>query len=156
MHRHQPDGVHRGVAPAERLVLGHPELTAPAQPAVEQHLRPLAQLAGDPGLVEPDRQQRAALVRRARLHALAPPVAHRPDAHRAHGHGDGGLLAQSEVRHAAHVATVAVRVRQVLDEVAVGLDAEARERLARGARQLHALSQSASGRGYERIGADRI
>ena len=94
VHRHQADGVHRSVAPAERLVLGHPELTAAAEPAVQQHLRALAQLAGEPGLVEPDRHERAALVRGARLDPLAPPVAHRPDAHRAHDHGHRGLLPQ--------------------------------------------------------------
>ena len=137
-------------------MLGHPELAAPAQPAVEQHARPLAELAGDPRLVEPDSEQRAALVRRPRLHALAAPVAHRPDAHRAHGHRDRGLLAHGEIRHAADVAPVAVRVRQVLDQVAEGLDSEARERLSRGAGQRHALAQRLGARDTTVSGADRI
>ena len=43
---------------------------------------PSAELARDPGLVEPHRQHRAGLVEDARLHPLAAPVAHRLDARR--------------------------------------------------------------------------
>ena len=99
---------------------------AAAQLAVEQHRGPLAELAGDPGLAPPDRQQRPALVGHARLHALAAPVAGGLDRHRAHGDAHGGLLPQSQVGHHADVAAVAVRVRQMLEQVAHGRDPQRR------------------------------
>ncbi len=91
VHRHEADGVDRRVArsPSELLELRDPELAAAAQLAVQQHLGALAELARDPGLVEPDRHQRPALVEHARLDALAAPVAHRLDGHAAHGDRDG-------------------------------------------------------------------
>ena len=42
-------------------------------------MRALAELARDPGLVEPDGEQRPALVEDTRLDALLAPVAHRLD-----------------------------------------------------------------------------
>jgi hypothetical protein len=122
VHRHQPDRVHRGTV--EGLVLADPELPTPAQLAVQEHLGSLPQLARDPRLVEPDGDQRAALVEHARLDALAAAIAHRPHGHAAHRHGHGGLLAHAQLAHQAHAAAVAVRVREVLDQVAPGLDAE--------------------------------
>ena len=82
VHGHEADGVDRRVALPDELVLGDPELVAAAQLAVQQHLRALAELAGDPRLVEPHGQQRAGLVEHARLHPLAATVAHGAHAQR--------------------------------------------------------------------------
>ena len=141
VHRHEAHGVHGNVRAAQQLVLGDPELPSAAQLAVEQHRGPLAQLARDPGLSPPHRQQRAALVEDTRLHALAAPVARGLDRHAAHRHPHGGLLPQPEVGHAAHVAAVAVRVRKMFEQVAYARDAERGERLARGSGQRHGLGQ---------------
>ena len=142
----EADGVDRGLASAEQLVLRHPQLAAPAQLPMQQHGGPLAQLAGDPGLVEPDGHERAALVEHARLDPLAAPVAHRLDGDAADRRGDRRLLSHAELAGEPHVAAVAVGVRQVLDQVADGLDAEPRERLARLARQLDRLGEPARAR----------
>ena len=129
VHRHEPEGVHGCLPVADQLMLGDPELVALAQLAVQQHHRPLAELARDPGLVEPHGHERARLVEHARLHALLAPVAHGLHRGAAHGDRDGGLLADHQIGHPAHVAPVAVRMRQVLHQIAPGPDLERLETL---------------------------
>ena len=156
VHGHEADRVHRRVAVAEQLVLAHPELARAAELAVQEHLRPLPQLAGDPGLVEPDGHQRPALVEDPCLDPPPPAVAHRPDGHPPHAHRHRGLLPDTEVGGEAHVAPVAVRVGQVLDQVAGGGDAERRQRLGRLALQDQRLGQPAGPRVAHRGGQRRL
>ena len=111
VHGHEPERVHRRLAVADQLVLGDPELVALAELAVEQHHRPLAELARHPRLVEPDGHERAGLVEDARLHALLAPVAHRLDRRGPNRDRNGRLLADHQLGDAPHLATVAVRVR---------------------------------------------
>ena len=68
---------------------------------------------------------------------------HRPDRDR-----DGGLLPHHEVATGADVAAVAVRVRQVLEQVAVRLDARGVfKRLAGRAWERHRAPRARSGAG---------
>src|SRR5918992_322802 len=119
VHGHEADGPHREPF-AEGLVLAHPELSAPTELPVQDDAGALPQLARDPGLVEPDREHGSAVVEDARLDALAAAVAHRPYSHAAHGHRYGRLLARLQVGHRPHLAAVAGRVREMLDQVAPG------------------------------------
>ena len=131
VHGHEPERVHRRLAVPDQLVLGDPELVALAELAVQQHHRALAELARHPRLVEPHGHQRTGLVEHARLHALLAPVAHRLDRGRPNRDRNGRLLAHHQLGHAPHLAAIAVRVRQVLDEVAPGTDLERLEPLDR-------------------------
>ena len=129
-----------------------PELVAVLALPVEEDLRVGTELLGKPRLVEPDRQHRPAFVGHARLHALTP-VAHRPHGDAADDHGDGGLVARAQVGHRTGVA-LAVLAREVLEQVAVGLDPERLERLALAPLQLDGLGEQARPR-IERSGASR-
>jgi hypothetical protein len=122
MHRHAPERVHRRVPVAEQLVVLHPELVPLAELAVEQDVRALSELARDPGLVEPHGDQWARLVEDPGLDALLAPVSHGLHGNGANGHGDRSLLADGELRGRDQFA-VRVRVREVLEQVGLGLDA---------------------------------
>ncbi len=150
VHRHEADRVHGRGSLAHQLVGGDPELVAVLHLAVEQHLRALAHLRRHPGLVEPHRHRRPGLVEDARVHALAAAVAHRLHADRADRHGDRRLLPHAHRRYRTRVAAVLVGVREVLEQVAVGLDAERREPLGRLALGLERRGEQAR----PRVGAD--
>src|SRR6185436_3283259 len=98
MDGHEPDGVHRSTPVAEQLVLRNPELISLAQLSVQQQMRSLGELAGDPRLVEPDGDKRTGVIEDARLHALLTPVAHRLDGNGTDRRRDGGVLSDREAR----------------------------------------------------------
>ena len=124
VHGHEPERVDRRLAVPDQLVLCDPELVALTELAVEEHQRALAELARDPGLVEPDGEQRPALVEDTRLHALLAPVAHRLDLSTPNRDRNGGLLTHHQLGDSPHLTPVPVRVREVLDQFAPGRDGE--------------------------------
>jgi hypothetical protein len=128
MHGHAPERVDGSAAVAEELVVLDPELVALAQLSVKQDVGPFGELARDPGLVEPDGHQWTGLVEDTRLDALLAAISHRPHGNGPDRHGDGPLLADREGGGRVELP-VRVRVREVLEQVALGLDAERLEAL---------------------------
>jgi hypothetical protein len=122
-------------------VLGDPELVALLERAVQAQAIAGLELARDPRLVEPDGDDRAAVVVGARLDALAAAIAHRSQRDAAHGDLDRRLLADAQRGHRTHLAPVPVRVRKVLDQVPERRDPERRRPLPRRSRERQLRSQ---------------
>src|ERR687897_868078 len=129
MNRNESDRVHGRAPVTEQLVLRHPELVPLAQLSVEEQMSALGQLARNPGLIEPDGDERAAPIEDPCFHALLTPVSHGLDGDGANRYRNGGVLADGQLGDLVDGAPVAVRVGEVLDQVAQGLDAEGLELL---------------------------
>jgi hypothetical protein len=132
---HQAGRMHRPLPRPHGLVLGHPELVALLERSVEPHPRALPKLASDPGLVEPDGHNRPRLVKGPDLHALLPAVAHGPHGRASDRDLDRGFLAHAERGDLAHLATVPMRVGEVLDQIPERGDPEDLRAFAGGLRQ---------------------
>ena len=131
VHRDDPLGVH-GVAlllledlvaldDERRAAALRPIRAAHAQPhALRQHLDEVA-------LVEPDRLDGAGLVAEHDAHDVHPTTRRALGDDAPDGAAHGGLLADLEVADALAVAEILVAPREVVDEVAHGLEAEGRQ-----------------------------
>ena len=147
IHGHHAYGVHGAAHGLHRLVRGHPELVALLHPAPKQEARAGRHPIRHPRLVEPHRQHRPRLVRHPRLGPWAhAAVARWPGGDRLDLHLHRPVLVDRESGDRAHVAAVGVAAREVLEQIADGLEPEPGRALARLLPEREALLQAARAR----------
>ncbi len=138
--------------------LDHERLASPLRPerAAKTQPHPLLEHLGEIALVEPHGLDRAGVVTHQDLDDVDAPARGALGAHAHDLAADGGLFAHPEVADALAVAEVLVAAREVLDEVADGLEAEGGQATGDGGRHvLEVGEQSAERRGVEGEAGDR-